>query len=469
MLPEITYVRDGTHNRLMIGGVDAHHLAREYGTPLYVYARDAFINNYRQLATCFPSSKICYALKACGSLQVLRELVDAGAGLDVVSGGELERAWLSGVNMSDVVFAGVGKTEKEIAAALDGKYCLLGNDIRGRYGQPAVHRGSVGLFNIESLEEAHRINRIAADIGVTATACLRINPDVDARTHKYTTTGKHENKFGVDIHHAPQVCGEIAAMSHVTLAGLHMHLGSPIASPTPYIQAVEVVSSLLAKLNSLGLCMSLLNIGGGFGIDYGWGEPPSSLAEFAADLSGPLDDICREHSLRTIIEPGRCIIAQSGVLLTTVQYIKQARTKRFIICDAGMHTLLRPALYDAKHAVWPASSLVNSSGSEHSLQIRSLRDITSPAIPDLLKMSDVVGPICESSDFLAQSRPLPGEIVGGDLLAVFSAGAYGMSMALNYNDNPRPAEVMAAGGQHTLIRPHQSRTELVASELLCLS
>jgi diaminopimelate decarboxylase len=456
MLPEITYVQQGGTHVLTIGGVSAPELCLAYGTPVYVYARDAFIDAYNRAASAFPRSRLCYALKACGNIHVLRELVDAGSGLDVVSGGELERAWLSGTPMNNVVFAGVGKTSPEIAAALSGKHSLLSPTTRGRYGEPAMQRGPVGLFNIESVQEATRINDIAGELGVRASACLRVNPDVDAKTHKYTTTGKQDNKFGVDIRSARAAALHIAACTNIDLVGIHIHLGSPIATAQPYVEALQAAGELLDDFAAHNINISLLNIGGGFGIDYGVGEQPLTIAQFGAEIDPHLQSLESSFGVGTMIEPGRCIIANSGVLLTTVQYIKQARTKRFLICDAGMHSLLRPALYQAHHGLWPAVC------ADYPRTLRDLNNMGGSHTPPA--PSDVVGPICESSDFLVQDRPLPANISQGDLLAVFSAGAYGMSMTSTYNDHPRPAEVMVQHGEHKLIRPRQNRDELVASE-----
>ena len=465
MLPYINY----NGGELSICSLTATDLAERFGTPLYVYSADAIVERFGQVTRAFEgvSPLICYALKASGNLHLLRLLSDEGAGMDVVSGGELERAWLSGTPMSKVVFAGVGKSDREIASALSGEESLLGADFQGRDGLPARERGPVGLFNIESPQEAERIARIAARLNVRASACLRVNPDVDAKTHKYTTTGKKENKFGVDLLQAKEILSRWRGHSHLAMKGIHLHLGSPIASPAPYVEAVGVISSMLLEISPPRGEQVMLNIGGGYGIDYGVGEEPASIEAFAAALMPQLTELHRQ-GVGIVLEPGRCIVAHAGVLLTRVEYVKQGREKQFVICDAGMHTLLRPALYEAFHAVWPARV-------DRELEPRNLRELAAWSTGGLgvLAQSDVVGPICESSDFLAMNRGLPsvlgdqtvGGVRAGDLMAVFCAGAYGMSMASTYNDHPKPAEVLVRGRVAQLIRPRQTAFELVASEL----
>lgn len=466
MLPFINYSQtDAGSLALEIGGCSAASLVDQFGTPLYVYSADAISANYRAVEKAFAPvhPQICYALKASGNLHILRLLADCGAGMDVVSGGELERAWLSGVNMQRIVFAGVGKTKAEIAAALSGRRSLLGPDAVGRYGLPASERGCVGLFNIESPQEADRIASLAAEVGVRPRACLRVNPDVDAHTHRYTTTGKQENKFGVDIRQAREILLAWKGHPHLNFRGVHIHLGSPISSPAPYVEAVGVVHELLGLIDPVDSSPPVLNIGGGFGADYGVGDEPASIEEFGVALLPLLTPLVRS-GVQIIIEPGRCIVARAGVLLTSIQYVKLGRAKRFVICDAGMHTLLRPALYEAFHAVWPIQA-----SPQHAP--RSLRELAARSLQagDGLVATDVVGPVCESSDFLATGRWLPSAgsagMAPGDALAIFCAGAYGMSMTSTYNDHPRPAEVLVQGGHATLIRPRQTNLELLTPEL----
>lgn len=436
---------------LHIGRVDAHRIAAAAGTPVFAYSADEIRDRFNQLHSAFRelSPLLCYALKACGNLHVCRLLASLGAGMDVVSGGELERAWLSGAPMSRVTFAGVGKTEEEIAAALDGRHSPLLNRFPGH--DPST-RGPVGRFNAESEQECERIARIAADLRIRASASLRVNPDVDAKTHKYTTTGKKENKFGVDIARARSIFERFRDHPNLHLRGIHIHLGSPIASPAPYVEATHAALALIDDLHTRSITIEELNLGGGFGIDYGRATP-ASLADFGNALVPLLRDRVA-RGLRILLEPGRPIVGNAGVLLTRVQYIKHGRTKKFVIVDSGMHQLVRPALYEAYHFAWPARVdpahiPVNMSESQ-------------PLAG--LEPCDIVGPICESSDFLATDRALP-PVAQGDLIAIFSAGAYGMSMASTYNDHPRPAEVLVDGDSMLLIRPRQHIAELVAPEL----
>lgn len=456
MLPHISYQQppSGGPSTLTIEACTAEEIAREHGTPVYAYSRRAMTENFRRFERAFGpvDPLLCYALKASGNLHLLRELADLGAGMDVVSGGELERAWLSGAPMSKVVFAGVGKTEREIAAALSGSRSLLGAEATGRRGEPAASRGPVGLFNIESPGECERIERVASSLGVEARGCIRVNPDVDAHTHRYTTTGRSENKFGIDLHEVPSLFARFANAGRLRLVGLHVHLGSPIASPSPYAEAVGVVGDLIDRLASQGSKVEVLNIGGGYGVDYGQGAP-AAIEAFAAALV-PLLRPLRERGVRIVMEPGRSIICHAGVLLTRVQYVKRGRTKSFVIGDAGMHTLIRPALYEAYHFVWPTTPRGGMAPG----------DLREHQPFEGLSTCDVVGPICESSDFLAQGRNLP-PVEPGDLMAVFCAGAYGMSMSMNYNDHPRPAEVLVDGSDCRLIRPRQREVDLIAAEL----
>lgn len=436
---------------LHIDGVDVDSVARAAGTPTYVYSGAEIRERYARLAGAFAELDplLCYALKACGNLHVCRLLASMGAGMDVVSGGELERAWLSGAPMSMITFAGVGKSEEEIRAALDGRFSPLAGKVAGAVPES---RGMVGRFNAESEQECERIARIAGELGVRARASLRVNPDVDAKTHKYTTTGKKENKFGVDIARARALFGRMKDHPHLALRGVHVHLGSPIASVTPYVEGTRAALALIDELAGDGVVIEELNLGGGFGIDYGRGAP-ASLEEFGAALVPLLRERVRA-GLRVLLEPGRPIVGNAGVLLARVQYVKQGRTKKFVVVDTGMHQLVRPALYEAYHFAWPAR-----------VEARHLPpDMRERHEMEGLEVCDIVGPICESSDFLAQDRALP-PMKQGDLLAVFSAGAYGMSMASTYNDHPRPAEVLIDGGKVLLIRPRQEIVELVRPEL----
>jgi diaminopimelate decarboxylase len=439
-------------------GVSLERIADEFGTPTYVYSSETIRNHIRGLSLAFEPlhPEICYAVKACGNLHILRLIGSLGLGMDVVSGGELERAWLAGVPMSRVVFAGVGKGENEIHAALDGRFSPLVN--RG-LGDPAS-RGPVACFNVESEEELELIAKIArttfAGQGTRAVAALRVNPDVDAHTHAYTTTGKAENKFGVPIAQAARIFKRFGPGSEfaqsLSLTGLHMHLGSPIYSTAPYVEAIHKLLALIDALAAQGTPVTSLDIGGGFGADYQTGRTPSY--EQYAQAIVPLLKSRADAGLKIVLEPGRTIVANAGVLLTRVRYVKPGATKTFLVCDAGMNALIRPSLYSAFHFIWPARvppSLVPPRREERL------------ALPGL-HTCDVVGPICESGDFLARDRALP-PVAKGDILAVFSAGAYGMSMASTYNDQPLPAEVLVSGESARPIRPRGDLVDHILPEL----
>ncbi len=450
---------------LTCDGLPIGPIADRFGTPLYLYSAAAIAANYRAVADAFAdlNPTICYAVKANSNLHILRRLAALGSGMDVVSGNELDRAWLAGVPMDRITFAGTGKTQAELHAALSGEHSPLARVIRDRAGdlknprgETPHRRGPVGLINAESEGELERIADIAAELGVTARACLRINPDVDAHTHAYTTTGKKENKFGVDIGRAAEIFASFKDRRGLNLTGLHMHLGSPIASPQPYIEGITAALALIDDLTARGHSITALNIGGGYGVDYGnapAGRAPSPIADFARAIVPLLKDRAA-RGLRILLEPGRCIVAPAGILLSRVQYTKRGRTKTFIIGDAGVHTLVRPALYQAYHFIWPARVAPEhtpASGAEK----QDLPGLTT---------CDVVGPVCESSDFLAMNRDLP-PVAAGDLLAVFTAGAYGMSMSSNYNEHLRPAEVLVENGEPRLIRARQDPLALLHDEL----
>ncbi len=423
--------RDG---RLFCEGLDLADLARRAGTPTYVYSRATLIHHYTRLAEAFAPLRplICYSVKSCPNLGVLRVLAALGSGMDVVSGGELRRALLAGVSADKIVFAGVGKTEAEIIEALD---------------------AGVGTFNIESEPEFQVIAALAAERGARACAALRVNPDVDPSTHKYTTTGTAETKFGVDLIRAREFFRHFAGHPHLRLTGLHLHIGSPVASPDPYVRAIERTLAVIDQLAGDGHAIDTLDLGGGFSADYRTGQSLVA-ADYAAKIV-PLLAPLVARGVRIILEPGRFISANSGVLLTHVQYVKQSSAKKFLVCDAGMHTLIRPALYGSFHFVWPAACAP---------QHQPPRRDDTLDLPGL-EPCDVVGPICESSDFLAQNRPLP-PVARGDILAVFGAGAYGMSMASRYNSHPLPAEVLVDGDRASIVRTRESYDDLVARELV---
>jgi diaminopimelate decarboxylase len=441
---------------LRCGPVAVGELTERFGTPLYVYSAEGIRARFEGLRGAFAAFRpeIHFAAKSCGNLHILRMLVGLGSGIDVVSGGELERAWLAGCPMERVAFAGVGKTEEEIRAAVDGRFSpLRDSDIGGRAGAgEAAARGTVGLINVESVEELGRVDRIARELGRAVRVALRVNPDVDARTHPYTTTGRRRNKFGIELStaegaYARAVREDGAAGAHPV--GLHVHIGSPVYEIEPFVRAAESIVAAAGRLRAAGARVDLLDMGGGWPSAYR-PEQVRDLGEFARALEPVLGPEV-ERGTRVALEPGRSIVANAGVLLTRVQYVKRASARRFVIADAGMHTLLRPALYQAEHAIWPVAAGAGP-----------FADGAAAACVE--PVADVVGPICETGDFLARDRALP-ELGQGDLLAVFGAGAYGMSMASTYNEHPRPAEVLVEGDGARLIRRRETAAELIEHEL----
>jgi diaminopimelate decarboxylase len=392
-------------------------LARRFGTPLYVYSRNTLLSHFRKIQTALAelSPLICYSVKANSNLSILSELAGAGAGMDIVSGGELARVQAVGVPGERIVYAGVGKTEAEIIAAL---------------------RARILMFNVESEAEIRRIQKVAARLKVRARIALRINPDVDAHTHRYITTGRLENKFGIPIPQALSLFGRMREFPRVRAVGVHMHIGSQITTATPYLQALRRLTGVVKELRRQGHAVESLNLGGGLGIIYDE-EQPQTADSFARNIL----PVVKPLGCRVLLEPGRFIVGNAGILVTRVQYLKRGRAKLFAIVDAGMNDLIRPSLYHAYHRVLPVSG----------------------RRPGRLQRTDVVGPICESGDFLAKDRRLP-PLQEGDLLAVRSAGAYGMSMASNYNSRPRPAEVLVSGRRARLIRRRETYEELMAWE-----
>jgi diaminopimelate decarboxylase len=402
------------------------------GTPCYVYSRATLRDHYRRLAEAFAPLEplICYAIKSCANLSVCRTLAECGAGMDLVSGGELHRARLAGVDPGRCVYAGVGKTDAEIRQAL---------------------AAGVGWLNVESEAEFANISAIAADTGARCRAALRVNPDVDPHTHRYTTTGRKETKFGVDLERARLFFDAYGRVKHCAVSGIHLHLGSPIYSADPYVRSTRKVLRLIDELEARGHRVEMLDIGGGFGADYETEQTPPAAAY--ADKIVPLLVERARAGLKIIIEPGRTITANAAVLLIRVLYVKESGGKTFVICDGGMNTLIRPSHYGAFHFIWPCRV------ADRHVPARRAKQMDMPG----LRPVDVVGPICESGDFLAEDRALP-PVERGDLLAVFSAGAYGMVMASRYNSMPLPAEVMVEAGSATLIRRREQYDDLTAHE-----
>ncbi len=456
--PRSAFGLDGFSYRqghLHVEDVPIETIAAAVGTPVYIYSKAAIRRAYERLQQAFApiGARLHYAVKASPNFQLCRLMHELGAGMDVVSGGELERAWLAGAPMADMVFAGVGKTEDEVRAALDGRYSPVAG-VEGRFGRgPASERGPVGLFNVESESELERIARISRELGIQARACIRVNPDVDAKTFEYTTTGLEENKFGIYADRVPALFDAYADHPTVRLAGLHVHIGSPVWDVQPYIDTLRVVNGLFDRLGAAGHRPSVLDLGGGWAVDYSHGEAPAP-EDYAAAVVPLLEDRVR-RGLQVVLEPGRSIMANSGVLITRVQHLKQGRQKRFVMCDAGIQALIRPALYRAFHFIWPVeppAGMLPPAFAER------------PDLPGLVEC-DVVGPICETGDFLARGRSLP-EVAQGDLLSIFTAGAYGVSMASNYNDHGRPAEVLVDGEEVTVIAERESLADLLETERL---
>lgn len=419
-------------------GVPASEIARRAGTPCFVYSRATLEGHYSRLAHAFASVSplICYSVKCCSNLSILRLLVGLGSGMDVVSGGEVRRALQAGCDPAKIVYAGVGKSDEEIRLALS---------------------NHIGLFNVESEMEFENLSRLAAEMGIPARAALRVNPDVDPRTHRYTTTGKRESKFGVDIERALAFFDSYGRDPFVRVDGIHLHLGSPIYTTAPYIEGLEKALALIDELERRGFAIHALDLGGGFGADYESEQAPSA-AEYAAALLPLLlpraTGATGATPLRLILEPGRSIAANAGVLLTRVEYLKRSGDRTFAICDAGMNALLRPSHYGAFHFVWPA---------EPGASMIPLKRAKEIALPGLVR-TEVVGPLCETGDFLAEDRQLP-PLARGDILAVYTAGAYGMSMASRYNSHPLPAEVLVDGSEASIIRRRETYEDLVAHEV----
>lgn len=393
-------------------------IAAQFGTPCYVYSRATLERHWKVFDQAYSQGPhlICYAVKANSNLAVLNVLARLGSGFDIVSVGELERVLAAGGDPAKVVFSGVGKREDEIRRAL---------------------QAGIRCFNVEVAGELDRLNRIAGEMGLRAPVSLRVNPDVDANTHPYISTGLKENKFGIDIEQALSEYQRAASMVHLDVVGIDCHIGSQLTTTGPFLDALDRLLGLALRLREAGLQIHHLDLGGGLGIRYRDEEPPepAQLASLVAEKLKGLD-------FEIIIEPGRAIVGNAGILLTRVEHIKATSAKNFAIVDAAMNDLLRPALYDAWQAIVPVCQ-------ESSAECR---------------MVDVVGPVCETGDFLGKNREL--RVSEGDLLAVRSSGAYGFSMSSNYNSRPRPAEVMVDGERAHLVRPRENLVSLFAGESL---
>jgi diaminopimelate decarboxylase len=405
--------------------------AERFGTPLYVYSSQTIVDHYQRLDQALNelNHEICYAVKANSNLAVIRLLADQGAGFDIVSGGELYRIIKAGGNPAKCTFAGVGKNREEIGYAL---------------------RRGILSFNIESEKELNAIDETARAIGKRAPIAIRVNPGVAASTHKYISTGKTEDKFGIAIDRVAELYSRAKAMSNIAIRGVQMHIGSQITDSKPFVQAIEKMLPLVKQLKS-DCGIEFFSIGGGLGIVYQgslesgdkvwWKEDGSKHALTIADYAKAIIPLLKTLPVRVLLEPGRFLVGNAGVLLTRVLYVKKTPLKTFVIVDAGMNDLIRPALYQGYHEVVP---------------VREAKD-------QLVANVDVVGPVCESGDFFALDRPLP-QVETDEVLALMSAGAYGFTMASNYNSRPLPAEILVTGSEAKIVRRRQTYADMISLE-----
>jgi diaminopimelate decarboxylase len=403
-------------------GVDLRTIAADVGTPFYCYSTATIERHYQVLDQAFTGQDhlICFAVKANSNQAVLTTLARLGAGMDVVSEGELRRARAAGVPASRIIFAGVGKTREEMAYAL--------------------REGILG-FNIESAPELDQLSEVASSLGLTASIAIRVNPDVDAKTHAKISTGKSENKFGVPFLDAPALYERAAKMPGIAVSGIHMHIGSQITELGPFRDAFTLMREMVLDLKARGIELKHLDIGGGLGVPYRadneWPPHPDEYARVVKDTLGDL-------RLKIVMEPGRMIIGNAGILVTRVIYVKEGQGRRFTIIDAAMNDLIRPTLYEAHHDVWP---------------------VTEPKGVHDLVAQDLVGPVCETGDYLALDRPLPA-FNSGDLIALMTAGAYGAVMSSTYNTRPLVPEVLVNGDTYAVVRPRPTYDDLIGQDRL---
>ncbi len=406
------------HNdSLFCEDVPLERLAKEQGTPCYLYSHATLTRHFQAFDRAFSSIPhlVAFAMKANSNLAILRFMASQGSGADIVSGGELFRALQAGIPPDKIVFAGVGKSDEEIAYALE---------------------SDILLFNVESSAELQALNDVARGKGKLARVALRVNPDIDPRTHSYISTGLKKSKFGIGADRVLEEFKKAATLPHIQVIGVHTHIGSQLTQVSPFVESLKKALVLIETLKAQGIPIRYLNIGGGLGITYS-NETPPRPREFAEAVT----PLLREAHCEIIMEPGRVIVGNAGLLLTRVLYIKETSAKKFAIVDAAMNDLLRPSLYQAHHDILPVRRVPNA--------------------PE--EVLDVVGPVCESGDFLAQDRTLPA-VKAGDLLAVMSAGAYGFTMASNYNSRPRAPEILVKGGESFVIRERETFDDLVRGE-----
>lgn len=396
--------------------IPVRELTATYGTPLYIYSAATFRRHFEAFDSAFAGLNhlTCFSVKANSNLSVLKLLKECGAGMDIVSGGELHRALAAGVPAEKIVYSGVGKRPHEIAKALE---------------------VGILMFNVESMQELESINAIAAGLGKIARISLRINPDVDPKTHPYISTGLKKNKFGLDIDQSLQAYALAKELPAIETVGIDCHIGSQLTNIEPFLEALDKIILFIDKLTDIGIEIKYLDLGGGLGITYNEEQPPHPT-EFGETLT----KVLKNHPLTLILEPGRVIAGNAGLLVTTVVYTKQTPSKHFVIVDAAMNDLIRPSLYSSYHRIAEVRPQHRAEGAV-----------------------DIVGPICESSDFLARDRVLPG-VASGDLLAVFSAGAYGFTMSSQYNSRPRAAELLIDGSTVRVARRRETYEDLVALE-----
>jgi len=400
-------------NELFAEDVPVKRLAEKYGTPLYIYSHKTLLRHFMAYQNAFDGHPhiICFALKANSNPAVLRLFAKNGGGADIVSGGELYTALNAGMSPKKIVYAGVGKTDDEIRFALKSK---------------------ILMFNVESEDELRAINCIAGEMKTKAPVALRINPDVDPETHPYISTGLKTHKFGIPIEDALEHYKIAGRLKNISVIGIHKHIGSQITKVSPFVDALKRILILVDELSAQGVNIKCLDIGGGLGISYKDEEPP-----VPSDLAKNLLPLLKGRKMTLIMEPGRSIVGNAGILVTKTLYLKQGFEKEFVIVDAGMNDLLRPSLYGAYHRILPVKK-------------QKRREI----------FADVVGPICESGDFIVKEREMP-EVKHGEYLAVLGSGAYGFSMSSNYNSRPRVAEVMVKGKEHFLIRERETYKDLL--------
>jgi diaminopimelate decarboxylase len=398
-------------------GVSVRDVARRVGTPFYLYSSNTLTNHFLAFDRAFAGVPhiICYALKSNSNGAVLQTLAREGAGADIVSGGELFRALRAGIDPKKIVYAGVGKRRDEIEYAL--KVGIL-------------------MFNVESGDELHALDRAAGEMHATARIALRVNPNIDPRTHEYISTGLKDNKFGIPIEQAFEYYQMAQSLPNVEIVGVHQHIGSQITEVQPFVDALRKVIEFVKVLRASGIGIQYIDIGGGLGITYKDETPP-----LPGELAQAVQPLLQECGCTLVLEPGRAIVGNAGILVTSAMYQKDSGVKKFLIVDAGMNDLIRPSLYDAYHDIKPVSE---------------------PATAETA-VFDVVGPICESGDFLAKDRELP-LVKQGDLLAVMSAGAYGYSMSSNYNSRVRIAEVLVKKGDYSIVRDRETYNDLVKGE-----